>query len=194
MVGAPNMISATHELNSTNQRGEMWALITALDKAHTYCSTEDDSDVYIITDSEYLFNAVTKDWISNWENKGWVTSLEEPVKNQDLWKKIKKLLDLHERVCNEVMIYHIKGHLVSLGAVTASKLLHSDPTGQALHDAVTAKYDVVKAAKPEQFIKAESTFENNHGFRLDEGQFKNFVVLNVVADYIAGTYADKINT
>lgn len=185
--------STKHEFKSTSQRGELHALILALSKATNYGNDiGDDNDLYIITDSEYVYNTLTKDWIGNWESKGWITAEGTPVKNQDLWEEIKGKLIVLERLGMELNTYHIKGHLISIGKVTARKLL-AEPAGVVkLQAALEKKYEVDKLKKPEMFAKAHATFLRNHGFEIREEQFKQFVVYNTVVDYIAGTHADSL--
>ena len=54
-------LKSNYELESTNQRGEMLALLTAID--YVYDSKQSSQ---VITDSEYLFNTMTKNWCGNW--------------------------------------------------------------------------------------------------------------------------------
>src|SRR5690349_13772077 len=84
-----NTLKLIHEKGSTSQRGEMLALLTGL----SYGYDISNEHVYLITDSEYIYNTISKGWINNWERKGWITSSGEPVKNQDLWKKISPILN-----------------------------------------------------------------------------------------------------
>ena len=80
---------AVHEKRSTNQRGEMLALLYALE----YIATA-TQEAQVITDSEYLFNAMTKNWVDSWANKGWITASGEPVKNVDIWREIYRIYKL----------------------------------------------------------------------------------------------------
>lgn len=180
---------ATHKNQATNQQGEIVGLISAL--THAVSNITMDT-VYIITDSEYVYNAITKDWITNWYHKGWVNAENNPVKSKDLWQRVAALQEdcLAEGI--EVMVYHIKGHLVSIGKVTARKSLEADPTGLSLYKMAWHKYDQIRAKKPEIFASAMELFERNHGFYIEEEMFKNFVCMNTVADYVAGTYLDKV--
>lgn len=47
--------------------------------------------VRVTTDSEYLFNGVTR-WLHAWRRRGWRKSDSKPVANQDLWIEIDSLL------------------------------------------------------------------------------------------------------
>lgn len=180
---------AIHKDQATNQQGEILGLINAL----TYAvENKDQTDVYIITDSEYVYNAVTKDWITNWFYKGWVNMEGAPIKAKELWQRVAALQEQCIAAGIEIMMYHIKGHLVSIGKVTAAKSLAADPTGEDLYKMAWHKYEKVKLDKPEKFATARELFKRNHGFEIEEETFKRFVVMNTVADYVAGTYLDKV--
>lgn len=173
-------VRSTYELNSTNQRGEMLALIDALDYAYSK-----RTDAQIITDSEYLFNTMTKDWLTNWCNKGWITSTYVPVKNKDLWKKVYYA----QRRCSdaglEVMFYHIKGHVIPFGKVTANTLLSKDETGRKLLEEVYAKFFTLITKKKDEIEKANKLSIKNNGFALPKEELCKFIVANVVVDAVA---------
>lgn len=173
-------IKSTYELNSTNQRGEMLALIEALD--YIYAS---GVEAQIITDSEYLFNTMTKGWITSWCNKGWKTATGDPVKNRDLWEKVYYA----QRRCSdaglEVMFYHIKGHVIPFGKVTANTLLSKDETGRKLLDEVYNKFLTLTTSKKNEIDKANKLSLKNNGFELPEKELYKFIVANIVVDAIA---------
>ncbi|WP_243544737.1 ribonuclease HI [Pseudodesulfovibrio tunisiensis] len=85
--------------NTTNNRMELLAVITALDSLTRSCSV----DLY--TDSKYVQQAITKDWLGNWQKNGWKTSAKKPVKNQDLWQRLLPLIKKHD-----VSFRWVKGH------------------------------------------------------------------------------------
>lgn len=172
-------LKTNYELESTNQRGEMLALLTAID--YVYDSKQ---SAQIITDSEYLFNTMTKDWIDNWVNKGWITSSGSLVKNKDIWLQIKHA---HNRCIDAgigLIFYHVKGHTIPFGKVTAQRLLAQDSSGLMLYEAVSAKYDEVKDDRDVAGKVAELS-EKNNGFIPTEDILKRFVVTNIVADAVA---------
>lgn len=183
----------THETPSSNQRGEMLGMAKALDGIIWLARNESVREVYVVMDSEFVFNTLTKDWIGNWNNKGWVTAENKPVKNQDIWKPIKEMIDELDKLGVDIIPYHVKGHLVSIGPVTAAKMLQEDPSGTKLYDAIWRKYEQDKLRKPEKWEAALELFERNNGAVPSEEVFKKFVVLNTVTDYIATTYADDLS-
>lgn len=172
---------SSYEVQSTNQRGELLALLAALDKAcfHMQCT-------HIITDSEYIFNTMTKEWFNGWESRGWLTASMEPVKNSDIWKKIvqiyRECIDLNV----DITFYHIKGHCIPFGKVAASTLLSKDCTGEALMNEAYKKYDIAAAASSKQKLLDANTLSlKNNGFELSDDILKEFVVMNTVVDAVA---------
>lgn len=179
-------ILSNYETQSTNQRGELLALLTALD--HIWSAKQ---QTQIVTDSEYLFNAMTKEWYRSWQHKGWVTAMGEPVKNRDLWQEISKAYSrcLDEGI--EIVFYHIKGHCIPFGKVTANTLLSKDNTGACLMAEVLLKYDAVsRTTKKDLLEQANVLSERNNGFQLPPDKLRQFVVSNVMADAVATKCVD----
>lgn len=172
-------IVSNYEIGSTNQRGELIALLTAIDYVH-----DSGKQAQIVTDSEYLFNSVTKGWCESWINKGWLTAIGEPVKNKDIWLEIHHALQRCAQDHCEVNLYHIKGHAISFGKVTAQKLLSTDPTGRTLFDAVCDKI-ALKGYKEGIVDNVSELSIKNNGFVLDESTLNRFVASNTVADAAA---------
>ena len=90
---------------TTNNRMELTAAIKALE----YCLEKETKqlslkEVKIYTDSNYLKDGITN-WIKQWEKNGWKTASKKPVKNKDLWKKLKNLSSKHS-----IKWIWIKGH------------------------------------------------------------------------------------
>ena len=179
---------STHEYMSTNQRGELLALLEALQDIQL---TKPRDTVYIVTDSEYIFNAMTKEWYSNWYYKGWVTASGSPVKNSDIWGSIYIAIEDIKASDIDVMFYHIKGHCIPFGRVTADNLLNDDPTGKELFYEVLKKFDSCRTTKADVFEAAQQLSERNNGFRLPDSIFRMMVVCNTVADAIATKAVDE---
>ncbi|QJB55835.1 ribonuclease HI [Pseudodesulfovibrio sp. zrk46] len=85
--------------NTTNNRMELRAVIVALDALTRPC------DVELWTDSKYVQQAITKNWLKNWLKNGWKTAAKKPVKNQDLWRQLIPLIEKHN-----VDFKWVKGH------------------------------------------------------------------------------------
>lgn len=174
-------ILSNYETASTNQRGELLALLTALD--HIWSAKQ---CTQIVTDSEYLFNAMTKEWYKSWQHKCWVTVTGEPVKNKDLWQEIASAYCRCEDAGIDIVFYHIKGHCIPFGKVTANTLLTKDTTGAHLMAEVLLKYDsVCTTTKKDLLEQANVLSEKNNGFKLPPDKLRQFVVSNVIADAIA---------
>lgn len=181
-----------YEYGSTNQRGELLALFRAMRIVYK----NDYADVTIITDSEYLFNAMTKQWYKTWQNNKWLTRDGNPVKNRDLWEQIAEYADKCERAENEVIFYHVKGHCIPFGTVTATNSLNDDPTGAKLLKMVQDKFDNVAPTKRTLFENAAELSMKNNGFAPDiHGPvFKRWITFNVMADAVATKVVDEADS
>lgn len=173
---------SVHEYGSTNQRGELLALLKALQViGKRQCEAQ------IVTDSEYLFNAMTKQWYKSWQSGGWLTRDGYEVKNKDIWVQIAEYANMLERDGIEVIYYHIKGHCIPFGAVTARNTLDEDPTGEKLNKLVYAKFDAVAPTKTATFQYASDLSVKNNGFplSLNGDILRDWVTANVVVDAVA---------
>ena len=70
-----------YEPQTTNNRMEMMAAIAALEALKKPC------DVSMNVDSKYVLQGMTE-WIRGWKARGWKTADKQPVKNDDLWKRL----------------------------------------------------------------------------------------------------------
>ena len=109
------------ELNTTNNRMEMKAVITGITEAIN-CLNSNDFIIEVYTDSAYIHNCRTQRWYKSWKNNGWKNSKKEPVKNKDLWEILSFFFEDKRFIFNKV-----KGHagnkfneLVDTMAVAAS--------------------------------------------------------------------------
>jgi len=172
------VIQSNFEHKSTNQRGELLALLKALDYIW-----EAQMDAHIVTDSEYLFKTMTKDWLYTWEKKGWINALNEPVKNIDLLQEVLRMYNACTEFGIEIVFYHIKGHVIPFGKVTARKLLESDITGIALYEAIQKKLATIVDTFGIPALALELSEKNNG--QLPESILKEFIVTNLIADAAA---------
>ena len=90
---------------TTNNRMELTAAIKALE----YCAEPEDKkstlkQIIIYTDSTYVKEGITV-WINVWEKNGWKTADKKSIKNIDLWKKLKVLVE-----SSQIEWKWIKGH------------------------------------------------------------------------------------
>ena len=97
-----NVVSGNKK-QTTNNEMELTAVYMALVKAYKNKTKQ----VSIYCDSAYVVNAITKGWLQNWHNNGWVTKEEKPIKNKHIWEKMYKLV--YEKGMSITMI-KVKGH------------------------------------------------------------------------------------
>jgi ribonuclease HI len=170
-------IKFEHEYNSTNQRGELLALLLALD-----CAWQCKEETQIVTDSEYLFNTMTKNWYTNWQNNGWKSVAGSDIKNKDYWMQIIHMHDTCVKNNIEILFYHIQGHAMPFGKVTASTLLNKDRSGLLLYNELCNKFE---NNQKNDFVDLNELSIKNNGFKLEDVVLKEFVVSNIVADSVA---------
>jgi ribonuclease HI len=86
------------EAETTNNRMELMAAISALEALKRACRVD------LHTDSQYLRDGITK-YIANWKRNGWRTADKKPVKNVDLWRRLDAALGDHQ-----IRWHWVKGH------------------------------------------------------------------------------------
>ena len=84
---------------TTNNRMELLAAIVGLEALRRPC------DVELTSDSKYLVDAFNQKWVDGWVKKGWKGANKQPVKNQDLWKRL-----LEAKKNHNVKFIWVKGH------------------------------------------------------------------------------------
>ena len=90
------------EINTTNNRMEMTALLSALKELK-----QTNLTIKVFSDSSYLVDCINNQWYVNWMNNDWARGKKgSSVKNVDLWKTLITCFDDH------VFRFHrIKGHV-----------------------------------------------------------------------------------
>lgn len=89
------------ERNTTNNRMEMMALISALEALN-----KEGLNIRVFSDSAYLMNCFREKWYEKWLLNNWMTANKSPVENQDLWEKLLCYLNKHQ-----LEFYRVKGHV-----------------------------------------------------------------------------------
>ena len=84
---------------TTNNRMELTAVISALEQLKEPCAV----DLY--SDSKYIIDALTLGWARSWQAKGWRKPDKKPALNPDLWQRLLELCDTHDVTC-----HWVKGH------------------------------------------------------------------------------------
>jgi ribonuclease HI len=100
------------ELETTNNRMELTAVIRAIESLKSPCS------VALYLDSEYVRKGITE-WIQGWKAKGWRTAAKQPVKNADLWQKLDALV---AQSGHQIEWRWVKGHAGDPGNERADAL------------------------------------------------------------------------
>lgn len=90
------------EMNTTNNRMEMMALLEAL-----RAITKDNMILHCFSDSSYLMECFTKKWYVKWQSNGWMTSNKTPVENKDLWEALLEQIPRQK----QIKFFRVKGHL-----------------------------------------------------------------------------------
>ena len=87
------------EVQTTNNRMELMAVIAGLQKLKYPCIVE------IYSDSAYTVNAFLNGWIYAWKKNGWKKADGKAVLNVDLWETLYSLTKTHE-----VTFHKVAGH------------------------------------------------------------------------------------
>jgi ribonuclease HI len=98
------------ELNTTNNRMELTAVIRALEHY------DEAKEIEVFTDSKYVMQGITE-WIKNWKTNHWKTSQKKDVKNKDLWVLLDSVSAKHD-----IKWSWVKGHAGDYGNEIADKL------------------------------------------------------------------------
>lgn len=85
--------------NTTNNRMELTAVISALKALKRPCR------VTLTSDSKYIIDAIEKGWAKKWQANGWMRNKKEKAQNPDLWEQLLDLLQVHQ-----VEFVWVKGH------------------------------------------------------------------------------------
>ncbi len=86
------------EAHTTNNRMELMAAIASLETLTRPCK------VRLHTDSKYVLQGITE-WLPGWKQRGWKTASKQPVKNDDLWRRLDAAVGRHH-----VEWIWVKGH------------------------------------------------------------------------------------
>ena len=96
--GTEKVISGA-EADTTNNRMELTAVISALECLKEPCLVE------LYSDSKYVIDALDKGWAQSWQKKNWKKSDGKPALNPDLWSRLLALVAQHE-----IRYHWVRGH------------------------------------------------------------------------------------
>ena len=77
------------EMETTNNRMEMMAVIVAFEALTRPCN------IQVTTDSQYVIKGMVE-WLPDWKKRNWKTASKKPVKNVDLWQRMEKAAQPHQ--------------------------------------------------------------------------------------------------
>ena len=77
------------ELDTTNNRMELTAVIEGLSALTQPCQVE------LSSDSTYVLKGI-QEWMPNWKKRGWKTAAKKPVKNVDLGQTLDAVIGEHK--------------------------------------------------------------------------------------------------
>jgi len=98
-------------VETTNNRMEILAAVIGLEHLTKPCNV----DLY--SDSQYLCNAFTEDWISTWKRQNFRKGRSNEVKNIDLWERLLTAMGPHS-----VRFHWVKGHAGNPGNERCDRL------------------------------------------------------------------------
>lgn len=87
------------EAETTNNRMELMAAISALEALREPCR------VKLCSDSKYVVDGMGKGWAKKWRANGWMRNKKDPALNPDLWERLLAQFERHE-----VELIWVKGH------------------------------------------------------------------------------------
>lgn len=101
--GYKTEIESGNKNNTTNNEMELTAVFKALVKSYKQRTKK----VTIYSDSAYVVNAISKQWLKNWYYNDWKTIDGKHIKNQKIWEKVYKLI-YEKGLCVDMI--KVKGH------------------------------------------------------------------------------------
>ena len=87
------------ELNTTNNKMEIMAVIKGLEMIKEPCN------VTVYSDSAYVVNTIQMGWLDSWRKNNWKKADKSKVKNIELWEQLIELMKVHN-----VTFVKVKGH------------------------------------------------------------------------------------
>lgn len=87
------------ELNTTNNKMEIMAVLKGLEMIKEPCN------VTIYSDSAYVVNSVQMGWLESWRKNNWKKADKSKVKNIDLWERLLEFMQIHN-----IKFVKVKGH------------------------------------------------------------------------------------
>ncbi len=99
------------EPSTTNNRMELTAAIKGLESLKQPCAVD------VFTDSQYVRNAFAEGWLAKWQRNGWKSAGRKAVLNEDLWRRLIALSEVHD-----IKWHWVRGHADNEGNNRADQL------------------------------------------------------------------------
>ena len=106
------------ELGATNNRMEIMALIQSIKRLNELKINQQNA--IFVLDSQYVLNAITKNWLNGWKRRGYKKADGTAPKNVELWKELDQLLPTVPKKTFE----WTKGHATNIGNNRVDALLN----------------------------------------------------------------------
>lgn len=106
------------EFGATNNRMEIMGLIQGIIRLNELKINQQNT--IFVLDSQYVLNAITKNWLAGWRKRGYKKSDGSVPVNVELWKELDKLLPT---VTNKTFEW-TKGHATNVGNNRVDELLN----------------------------------------------------------------------
>ncbi|GAQ02324.1 RNase HI [Companilactobacillus farciminis] len=106
------------ELGATNNRMEIMALIQSIIRLNDLKINQQNA--IFVLDSQYVLNAITKNWLNGWKRRGFKKADGGALANVELWKQLDQLLPTVPKKTFE----WTKGHATNVGNNRVDELLN----------------------------------------------------------------------
>jgi ribonuclease HI len=112
-----------HEMNTTSNRMELTAVISAL-----LLMKKDYGSIKarVFSDSKYVINAAKLGWLETWAQSGWQRAKGRELKNKDLWQEFYPLYLFHS-----VEFYWVASHNGHPAHEKAHKIAYGEAKGES---------------------------------------------------------------
>ncbi|HJF87210.1 MAG TPA: ribonuclease H family protein [Companilactobacillus farciminis] len=106
------------EFGATNNRMEIMALIQSIIRLNDLKINQQNA--IFVLDSQYVLNAITKNWLNGWKRRGFKKADGSALANVELWKQLDQLLPTVPKKTFE----WTKGHANNVGNNRVDELLN----------------------------------------------------------------------
>jgi ribonuclease HI len=155
--------------DTTNNRMELMAVINVLQYFEKNKKSNKNYKLKIYTDSNLIVQAITQNWLTSWSKNNWKKADKQPVKNQELWEELNRLLNLFD-----VEFIWVKGHNGNKYNEICDKLAKTAAENKSLvyhqsYTAVNSNQDNIAATQLTKLTQNDkSTTQNQFTFKLLE--------------------------